>query len=333
VKRRVRVTSTDVAQEAGVSRATVSYVLNGVSRQGISDATAQRVRDAAARLGYLPSAAARSLRRGRSDVVLLAVGDWPYSFAVAQLVEHLTRELAASALTVLVHHRSPESRPVAEMCWTVDAMAVVSLEGVSSQEEQTLQAAGIHVAHPRAAGLAGHPDIRVAASPEIGRLQVEHLAAAGHRRIGYAMPDDPRLGVFAQPRLDGARAACVDLGLAAPQQHTVPLDPTRAGAAVAAWRSGSRPVTAVCAYNDEVALAVLAGLRGHGLAAPADMAVIGVDNTPAAGLAAPPLTTIDFHPAALGRYLAAIVLGEIKGIPPPQDFLVDTLAVVVRESG
>jgi DNA-binding LacI/PurR family transcriptional regulator len=63
------------------------------------------------------------------------------------------------------------------------------------------------------------------------------------------------------------------------------------------------------------------------------MAVIGVDNTPAASLAAPPLTTIDFHPAALGRYLTAIVLGEIEGIPPPQDFLVETLEVVVRESG
>ena len=62
------------------------------------------------------------------------------------------------------------------------------------------------------------------------------------------------------------------------------------------------------------------------------MAVIGVDNIPTASLAAPPLTTIDFHPAAVGRYLAAIVLGELEDIPPPQDFLKDTLTVVVRES-
>jgi DNA-binding LacI/PurR family transcriptional regulator len=75
-----------------------------------------------------------------------------------------------------------------------------------------------------------------------------------------------------------------------------------------------------------VALAVLAGLRGRGLTAPTDVAVIGVDDIPAAILAAPPLTTVDFHPAAVGRHLAAVVRGEMEsdGLPSPR--------VVVRES-
>ena len=68
-----------------MSRTTVSYVLNGVSQRGISQATTLRVREAAVRLGYLPSAAARSLRRGRSELVLLVVGDWPYSYAAHKL--------------------------------------------------------------------------------------------------------------------------------------------------------------------------------------------------------------------------------------------------------
>ena len=311
-----------------MSRATVSYVLNGVSQRGISEVTAIRVREAAARLGYLHSAAARSLRRGRSDLVLLVVGDWPYSHAVSLTIDHLTRELASRGQTVLVHQRSPESRPVAELCWTVDASAVIALEGVSDREEETLQAAGIHVTHPRTAEIPGHPGILVADSPDIGRLQVEHLAAAGHRRIGYALPDDPRLSVFALPRLRGAQALCNDLGIAAPQEQRVPLDSSGAAAAVAAWRSTGDPITAVCAYNDEVALAVLAGLRAHGLTAPTDMAVVGVDNIPAADLATPPLTTVDFHPAAIGRYLAAIVLGELEDIPESRAFL----TLVVRDS-
>jgi DNA-binding LacI/PurR family transcriptional regulator len=327
--RRGRVTSADVAREAGVSRTTVSYVLNEDSRRGISEATAQRVREVAARLGYLPSAAARSLRRGRSELVLVVIGDWPTSYAVSETVEHLTRALTYRGLAVLVHHRTPESRPITELCWTVDAAAVIALEGVSDREEETLQAAGIHVTHPRTGERSDDPDILVAASPELGRLQVEHLAAAGHRRVGYALPDDPRLSVFATPRLNGVRAACQQLGLAPPRDQQVPLDPRGAAAAVAGFLPADEPITAICAYNDEVALAVLAGLRAHGLTAPTDIAVIGVDNIPAAVLAAPPLTTIDFHPAAIGRHIAAIVLGEKDSTPDP----LPSPTVVLRESG
>ena len=282
MKPRGRVTSTDVAREAGVSRATVSYVLNGVSHRGIPETTAARVREAAARLGYLPSAAARSLRRGRSELVLVVLGNWPYSYAVSETIESLTRELASRGLTVLVHHRTPESRPVSELCWTVDAAAVISLEGVSEREEETLQAAGIHVTHPRATHPADRPGILAAASPDIGRLQVEHLAAAGHRRIGYALPDDPRLSVFALPRLTAPEPPANGSASPHPSSGKFPLDPTGARPAVRAFRALDDPVTAVCAYNDEVALAVLAGLRAHGLTAPTDMAVVGVDNIPAA---------------------------------------------------
>jgi DNA-binding LacI/PurR family transcriptional regulator len=249
----------------------------------------------------------------------MVIGDWPYSYAVSEVVDQVTRELAPRGLTVLVHHRSSqESRSVTELCWTVDAAAVISLEGVSDLEEETLQAAGIHVTHPRTATLPGRPGIMGAASPDIGRMQVEHLAAIGHRRIGYALPDDPRVALFALPRLKGALAACARLGLVPPYEQPVPLDPVGAAVAIAAFRSLEEPVSAVCAYNDEVALAVLAGLNGHGLAAPTDMAVVGVDNIPAAQLSTPPLTSVDFHPAAIGRHLAAIVLGEHEDVASPQ---------------
>ncbi len=111
-------------------------------------------------------------------------------------------------------------------------------------------------------------------------------------------------------------------------ERQVPLDPTGARSAVGAFRALDDPVTGVCAYNDEVALAVLAGLRAHGLSAPTDMAVVGVDNIPAAECAAPPLTTIDFHPAAVGRYLAAVALGERESIPESPTFI----TVVARHS-
>src|SRR5918998_6487296 len=77
-----RVTSADVAKAAGVSRATVSYVLNGVHDR-ISEPTRERVYDAAERLGYVPNAVASALRAGRTEIVLLAVPSWPLGPAVA----------------------------------------------------------------------------------------------------------------------------------------------------------------------------------------------------------------------------------------------------------
>jgi len=94
-----RVTSANVAAEAGVSRATVSYVLNDTPGQTIPEATRERVRTAADRLGYSPSSAARTLRRGRSDLVLHILPDLPIGATVGALIEHLSLGLAQHGLT------------------------------------------------------------------------------------------------------------------------------------------------------------------------------------------------------------------------------------------
>jgi DNA-binding LacI/PurR family transcriptional regulator len=92
-----RATSADVAREAGVSRSTVSFVLNGTKGQTIPEPTWQRVLEAAARLRYAPSAEARTLSRGRSDVVLLyQPPQLPMSADIGALVEFLAAEFAAA---------------------------------------------------------------------------------------------------------------------------------------------------------------------------------------------------------------------------------------------
>ena len=164
----------------------------------------------------------------------------------------------------------------------------------------------------------------------VGRLQVAHLVAAGHTRIGYAYPDDGRLRSFADPRLEGVRTACAEMGLDAPPVDVVPLDAQAAASAVGRWRNGA--VTGVCAYNDEVALAVLAGLRLLGLAAPAGLAVIGVDDIPVARLAAPPLTTVTTDQVAVAAHLAATVVAVIADEPPPVRPGSNTVSVIRRRS-
>ena len=87
----------------------------------------------------------------------------------------------------------------------------------------------------------------------------------------------------------------------------------------AAWRAANPGVTGVCAFNDNTALAVLAGLRHLGLTAPSVLAVIGIDDTPAAELAAPPLTTVIIDMQAVAKHLARTIVSALAGKPaaPP----------------
>lgn len=329
---RRRVTSADVAREAKVSRATVSYVLNDSPHQKIPEDTRQRVREAAARLGYAPSAAARSLRRGRSDIVLGLLPDWPIEHVLGRLVQQLTTTLAQHELTFLVHSAAHPARPLREVWKALTPAAVLALDAFPESEADAMQAAGIEVV------MAVHGSVRsgqrspLVSEEPIGAAQAGHLVRA-HRRLGYAYPDLARLGVLAGPRLDGVRKACAELGLPEPDVRTVPVDVDGAVEAVKAWRAADPPVTGVCAFNDAVALAVLAALRSLGLRAPQDLAVIGVDDIPGAALAQPPLTTIVRDTDTIARGLARRIVDALDGAPVSADPIQDPLRVRVRASG
>jgi DNA-binding LacI/PurR family transcriptional regulator len=327
---RRRVTSADVARESGVSRATVSYVLNGTANQSISPQTRRRVLDAARQLGYTPSAPARALRAGRSDVILFLIPEWPIGAAIASLVEQLSLALTEEGLTLVVHAHPRAARPVSELWKAITPAAVINNQVLNAEEIDAAHRSGVAVITPvhQADGPGTFTDFQ----QRMGRLQAEHLIANGHRHLGFAFPDDDRLLAFAQPRLDGVREVCAERGGAEPHTQIVALDPASGARAVAAWAALRPEVTGVCAYNDEVALAVLAGMRDHRLTAPADLAVIGVDDIPAAALATPALTTVATDMSALGRYLATAVVRSLAGTPPPAAPSADVVRLIRRET-
>jgi DNA-binding LacI/PurR family transcriptional regulator len=327
---RSRVTSADVAREAGVSRATVSYVLNDTPHHQIPEPTRRRVLEAVERLGYAPSAAARTLRRGRSDLVLFVAPDWPIGHAFGQTIEHLSGELAEHGLILVTHQRPRPPRPLSELWRALTPAAVIGIEAFDAAEEAAMRAAHIPVAMAVLDDTARRPNALLLSQRRVGRLQVEHLAAAGHRRIGYALPDDPRVRTFADLRLEGARLACARLGLDPPDVQTVPVDGAPTSAAIEAWHGTG--VTGVCAYSDDVAFAVLAGVRALGLRVPRDLAVVGMDDVPVARFASPPLTTITHNMPVIARYLATSVRRAIDGDPPPRPPRTETITLVVRES-
>lgn len=329
MRRVARITSGDVARESGVSRTTVSYVLNGKDG-AIPESTRERVRAAAARLEYAPSAAARALRSGRSDVVLCVLPDWPIGPVLDALLEQLAGALAERGLVLLVHH-GRDRRPLADLWRAVTPRAVVGLTAFAAEDERAMRRAGIEVLTTLRDGASGDPGAFAAAQERIGRLQARHLLAAGHARLGYAHPADPRVADFAEHRLAGVRAECAERHLAAPVVQPVHQDVASAVRAVRAWRAPAPAVTGIAAYNDEVGVAVLAGLRAEGLRVPGDVAVIGVDDVPAAALAAPPLTTVTQSGDVQARHLAARLLAALDDEPPPPP-PADVLGVVPRES-
>ncbi|HET9516811.1 MAG TPA: LacI family DNA-binding transcriptional regulator [Actinoplanes sp.] len=310
-------TSADVARAAGLSRATVSYVLNDTPHQKIPEETRRRVLAAAARLEYAPSAAARALRSGRSDVVLCLLPDWPVGPEVGALLGHLSTELARRGWTLAVHPTTGGDRPIAQLWRAITPAAVLAFEELSDDDISAMRAAGVAVVVALLGRSSRRPRELEVPQQRVGRLQAQHLAATGHSRLGYAYPDDPRLAGFARPRLEGVAAACTELGLDPPAVQTVPLEADAAAVAIQLWRGNTPAVTGVCAYNDDVALAVLAGLRLLGLEAPTDLAVVGVDDIAAARLAAPPLTTVTTDQSAVARQLTDTIIAAIADESPP----------------
>jgi DNA-binding LacI/PurR family transcriptional regulator len=310
-----RPTATDVARQAGVSQATVSYVLNNNPRQVIPEPTRQRVLAAATELGYTPSAAARMLVSGRSDVVLLLLPDWPIGLGVASLLDELSQSFAQHDLTFVIHPQVT-ARPVTELWKSITPAAVLAYESFSESDHNAISRSGAELV---LISSLDHPDTTIDRSvEETGRIQVEHLAQAGHRQLGYAWPDDERVLFFARHRLDGVRAACAELGLPEPRVATVPLTADGGAAAIRDWQALESPVSGICAFNDEVALAVLAGARQLDVAIPGDLAVIGVDDLPAAALAVPPLTTVASNITATAQDVVEAVLDRLAGRPAAQ---------------
>ncbi|HEY0188387.1 MAG TPA: LacI family DNA-binding transcriptional regulator [Cellulomonas sp.] len=326
-----RVTARHVAQRAGVSQSTVSYVLNDSPNQTITPATRQRVLDAVEELHYVPSAAARALRSGTSRVALIVLPDAPIGSTISQLIERVSDDLEPFGYSVV--YRRHRGSAMLERAWReTRPAAVVDLAAVGEEDRRRIRAAGIPVIEAALDDLSRVGALSVG-QVEIGRLQAHHLLELGHRHLGYAAPDDRRVDGYYTRRLLGVREACAAAGVPEPVVVPVPLDAGSGAAAVSRWTMAPRgeQVTGVCAYNDEVAFALLAGARILGRVIPDDLAVVGVDNVPLSPLAAPALTTVDIGTMQiadeLSRLMRAAMLGEDASVG-----LVEPAATLVRRA-
>ncbi|WP_067471668.1 LacI family DNA-binding transcriptional regulator [Actinomadura hibisca] len=285
-------TSTDVARLAGVSQATVSYVMNDAPGVKISDSTRERVRQAAEQLGYSPHASARTLRKGRSDVVLMPVPDIPVGHLAGRFFRELGRLLRGHGHTLVMYGDTDGRGATAAREWAQwrPAAVLVAADRLTRAGVRQLHAAGVATVvamGPRPSLLA--PTL-VFDDYAIGGCAVEHLIARGRRRLGVVVPAEPELAVFAGPRFEGAERAAAARGVAV-RRIVLPSDEAGAAEVVAGWDAGERP-DGIFAYNDDYAMVLMRVMQDAGLAVPGDVAVVGADDLPLGRLLRPRLTSV-----------------------------------------
>lgn len=316
-----RTTSADIARAAGVSRATVSYVLNDRTDQGISEATRSRVLEAVRELGYVPHAASRALRAGESRMVLLIQSDAPWSTNLTDTEDELTRLVAESGRSLVVWRRhSPDD--LHSTLTNLGPCVVITMTELSPPEVELLATVGV----PRVAVFTAAPGGDI-----VGRVQAEHLMRHGHERLGYLTTSEQRLQPFAGPRQAGFLEACAEAGLPAPQVAALPggvhLSIAEVKAQLELWQADPHPVTAVACFNDYHAAALLVAAMELGIWVPADLAVIGVDDDIFAPLTFPALTTLRLDVRSYARYIWEATRHALEGGPVPSPYTLSASVV------
>ncbi|UUY51104.1 LacI family transcriptional regulator [Streptomyces yangpuensis] len=296
-------TSADVARRAGVSRATVSYVLNNAEAVRISEPTRRRVREAAEELGYVPHAAARSLRAGHTRIVLLPTPHVPIGPLYSTFLNELQWALRRLDYTVVQYGSLGLGGDEAVRAWAeLRPVAVISLGGttLSSHNVATLKRAGARAVITM--GPVGVPGAHalVMDQQEVGARAAAHLVGRGRRRIGVVVPREEGMELFSAPRLAGARR------VEGAEVEALPLAYSEESAAELAARWRGLRLDAAFGYNDEYAMLLMRALQDEGLRVPEEVAVIGADDLLLGRLLRPRLSTVRIE-MPTGDHLASLV--------------------------
>lgn len=332
-----RVTLDFMAQELGLSAGTVSRALNGYA--DIAEATKSRVWDAAARFGYQPNRFARSLARGAAEAAayIMPRGGGALSEPfLGEMLQGLAESLSKRNWDLLVVQSSPaesEAESVRKLAQSGKIGGCVISRPVKNDARITqLRESGIpFVVHGRDQNSSCYAWYDVD-SKKAFIDAVNHLAALGHRRIGFISA--PAHYSFAQSRLDGWRCGIKANGLDADEALTAVSAMTSAGgeAAAGAMLDSARPPSALLCATDMQALGALAAVRARGMAPGRDVSVIGYDGLSVGEHSNPPLTTMAQPLAGSGRVLGEMLLAVIDGRSPAGFHKLKTAELVRRMS-
>ena len=285
------ITIADVAEAAGVSTATVSYALNPRDGRVIARSTLERIRKTAVDLGYRPNASASALRKGHSDVFLVA-RDPTFVGAVSERSDRAIRTTALQSGYAPLFYETRTPEDLLAVASATKPAAVLVMGDCSSETELALHAVGV----PRVIPLMQSPPGKEPDRPweeAIGALQVQHLVSRGVESIICVQPESSVRAPVAAARLQGSIDECLRIGQAPPKvvyhgsdagdlaERLAPLVVTNGPVGIAAW-------------DDLAGLMVLACAHDRGWQTGVDVRVIGADGQIETQYSRPALTTVRY---------------------------------------
>lgn len=333
-----RPTQKDVALRAGVSRATVSYVLNGQQdnlKVPISEETRQRVWQAITELGYEPDARAQSLRRGNTNIigVIIPVIQNPFFWQILSGIADALQEAGFSLyLSLNPQNTQQGDNSIRELTrHRVDGFILLAgvkhlLPGLTNYLRQAGQpvveitateAEFDHVIHGYSSGT---------------RELMAHLIELGHQQIGFIYGVTQETQGF--DRLHIYRQMLQEHGLPNNRTYEVHCGDQLEDAYQAAYTLLSRPdrPTALMVINDLLSIAVLRAAGDLGLRVPGDLSVAGFDNIDFSKYTLPRLTTVSGKAEESGREAVRLLLRRIEQPDLPKQVTRAEVQLIVRES-
>ena len=336
---RSRPTQQQIAEEVGISRTTVSLVLNDVPDVHISPETRQRILEVAGRLNYYPDAAARRLASGKTCTIALVWHRGPdqtYRDAfLPGILQGITRAARHYGYHVLFHPIEPDESngDYVELARSRHTDGII-LSGPRTDDTHLLDL------HREGFPLVLQGQLPGSNIPSVdvdnihgAKAAVEHLLALGHRRVG-TITNAPLTYISSRQRLEGYRQALEQASL--PYNENLVqygnFDEESGVVAIETLLELDNPPTAIFVASDMVAMGALRALHDRGLRVPEDIALVGFDDITAARFITPTLTTIHVPTFGLGWSAAELIIRIIEqDTPDKTQILLDT-ELVIRDS-
>jgi DNA-binding LacI/PurR family transcriptional regulator len=300
----VRVTLADIAKACDTSLSTVSRALSDPDR--VNPQTRERIQRVAREMGYMTNPIARALAVGRTGVIGLIVPDIanPFFPPIIKAVQaRAGRKNTAVLLADTDEHASDELERAAVLSKQVDGLILVSPRTAENRLAEFIELSPVVFVNRR---VEGAPSVIIDNSDGITQA-VQHLTALGHRRICYL--NGPRRSWSNERRRAALQEACEQYGVELVEFG--PFEPQVQAGVRAADLVQTSGTTAVIAYDDLIALGLMARLAEHHLQVGRDVSVIGIDDSPMSDVAYPTLTSIHVPGAEAGTVAVDLLLEQL----------------------
>ncbi len=334
-----RVTSQDVARKAGVSRTTVSFVLNNAAGIQISPETRERVLQIARDLGYVPDAAAQALARGRSQTIGLLLARRSRLIAsdmfLIEMMEVLVREISRNGMHLLLEVVEDFDNPEAYL----KLVRSNSIDGVIYSGPRFNDAAlrwlvdhGVPTVLMGALQQTPYPYVDID-NRKAAQMAVTHLLRMGHLHTA-CITNAPLTYVAAADRLQGYRDALYSFGIPFEKRRVRYGDfsPESGYEQMKSLLEEKMDLSAVFVASDVVAFGAMTAIRECGLFIPGDIALVGFDDVPVARFVEPSLTTVQLPVMELAQKASEMIVQLVHEQQPACSQVLLEANLLVRKS-